>query len=151
MINGWSPLCRKIAWTTTLLLQRPLIVGASMCYALNMNTVFTGESHATICSTCWMRCIFRSSPRCIRCCSIRPLKMRHQLRAVAARSTRLMVMNGLAIDMLAEVYGIDVRKVEMVHHGAPALTTPTATAILKRQLGCAAQRIIATFGLFGTR
>ncbi len=76
-------------------------------------------------------------------------EMRRQLCAVAARSTMLMVMNGLAIDILADVYGIDARKVTMVHHGAPALTAPTATATLKRQLGCAAHRIISTFGLLG--
>ena len=75
--------------------------------------------------------------------------MRRQLRAVAARSTRLMVMNGLAIDILAKVYGIDRRKVGMVHHGAPSLAAPTATATLKRQLGCAAHRVISTFGLLG--
>ena len=76
-------------------------------------------------------------------------EMRRQLRAVAARSTVLMVMNGLAIDILAEVYGIDARKVVVVHHGAPALTTPIATPTLKRQLDCAAHRIISTFGLLG--
>ena len=76
-------------------------------------------------------------------------EMRRQLRAVAARSRKLMVMNGLAIDILAEVYGIDARKVEIVHHGAPALPTPIATGTLKRQLGCADQRIISTFGLLG--
>ncbi len=74
-------------------------------------------------------------------------EMRRQLCAVAARSTTLMVMNGLAIDILVKVYGIDRRKVAMVHHGAPTLTTPTDTAILQAQLGCAGQRIIATFGL----
>lgn len=75
--------------------------------------------------------------------------MRCQLCAVAARSTLLMVMNGLAIDILADVYGIDRQKVKMVHHGAPALTSPIATATLKQQMGCAAHRIISTFGLLG--
>ena len=76
-------------------------------------------------------------------------EMRSQLSAVAARSTLLMVMNGLAIDILANVYGIDRRKVVMVHHGAPSLRSPPATTTLKRQLGCAAHRIISTFGLLG--
>lgn len=76
-------------------------------------------------------------------------EMQRQLCAVAARSSLLMVMNGLAIDILADVYGIDRRKVAMVHHGAPALTEPSATATLKQQLGCAAHRIISTFGLLG--
>ena len=76
-------------------------------------------------------------------------EMRRQLCAVAARSSMLMVMNGLAIDILEEVYGIDRRKVGLVHHGAPALTSPTPTATLKRELGCADHRIISTFGLLG--
>ncbi len=77
------------------------------------------------------------------------VEMRRQLCAVAARSTMLMVMNGLAIDMLAEVYGIDEQRVAMVHHGAPSLTSPTATATLKRQLDCASHHVISTFGLLG--
>ena len=76
-------------------------------------------------------------------------EMRRQLCAVAARSTKLMVMNGLAIDILADVYGINRRKVAMVHHGAPALAVPTDSVILKRQLGCSSHRIISTFGLLG--
>ncbi|HEY3378111.1 MAG TPA: glycosyltransferase family 4 protein [Armatimonadota bacterium] len=76
-------------------------------------------------------------------------EMRQQLCAVAARSSKLMVMNGLAIDILVDVYGIERRKVSLVHHGAPTLTAPTATATLKRQLGCVSQRIISTFGLLG--
>lgn len=75
--------------------------------------------------------------------------MRRQLRAVAARSTKLMVMNGLGIDILADVYGIDASKVAMVHHGAPTLATPIATAALKQELGCPSHRIISTFGLLG--
>jgi len=76
-------------------------------------------------------------------------EMRRQLRAVAARSSKLIVMNGLAIEILSDVYGINRQKVVMVHHGAPSLTSPSKTATLKRQLGCAAQRIISTFGLLG--
>ncbi|MHB9025729.1 MAG: glycosyltransferase family 4 protein [Armatimonadota bacterium] len=76
-------------------------------------------------------------------------EMRRQLCAIAARSTRLMVMNGLACDILVDVYGIDRDKGAMVHHGAPALTVPTDSATLKRQLGCVAHRLISTFGLLG--
>jgi len=72
-----------------------------------------------------------------------------QLRAIAERSSKLMVMNGLAIDILTSVYGIDARKVSMIHHGAPSLAEPIATATLKQQLHCADEHIISTFGLLG--
>ncbi|HEY3298085.1 MAG TPA: glycosyl transferase family 1, partial [Armatimonadota bacterium] len=51
-----------------------------------------------------------------------PVEMQHQLCAVAQRSNAIMVMNGLAIDILEDVYEIDPRKVTMIHHGAPAIS-----------------------------
>ena len=77
-----------------------------------------------------------------------PLEMRQQLCAVAHRSTALMVMNGLATNILAEVYFIDPKKVTMIHHGAPA-TTVRHPETLRARLGCESRKIISTFGLLG--
>ncbi len=75
-------------------------------------------------------------------------EMRRQLCAIAKRSTVLMVMNGLAIDILEDVYWIDPQKVAMVHHGAPS-TTLRHPETLRSRLGCEDRRIISTFGLIG--
>lgn len=77
-----------------------------------------------------------------------PLEMRRQLCAIAQRSTVLMVMNGLAIDILKNVYWINPNKVEIIHHGAPAITIHDPET-LRVRLGCESRRIISTFGLLG--
>jgi len=77
-----------------------------------------------------------------------PLDMRRQLCAVAQRSTALMVMNGLATDILEDVYWIDPQQVEMIHHGAPS-TTVLYPETLRARLNCESRRIISTFGLIG--
>lgn len=77
-----------------------------------------------------------------------PLEMHRQLCALAQRSTSLMVMNGLAIDILKDVYWIDPQKVTMIHHGAPEVTL-LHPETLRERLGCEDRRIISTFGLIG--
>jgi glycosyltransferase involved in cell wall biosynthesis len=76
------------------------------------------------------------------------LEMRRQLSSIAQHSTALMVMNGLAVDILNDVYWIDPRKVAMIHHGAPAITVRHPET-LRERLGCESRRIISTFGLIG--
>ena len=74
--------------------------------------------------------------------------MRAGLREVAERSQRLVVMNALAIDILAAHYGINRRKVSLVHHGAPA-PSPQDREEIKAHLGLAGRRVLSTFGLVG--
>lgn len=76
-------------------------------------------------------------------------EMRRQLWAIAQRSTALMVMNALAIDILEDVYWIDSAKVVVIHHGAP-LVTIRHPETLRARLGCEGRRIISTFGLIGS-
>lgn len=72
--------------------------------------------------------------------------MRANLRAVIDRSDAVMVMNGLAIEILATVYGVNPGKVTMLHHGAPE-TNACDSCHMKEQLGLTGRKIISTFGL----
>lgn len=72
-------------------------------------------------------------------------EMWRQIRAIAARSSKLVVLNGLAIDILARVYSVG--NVALLHQGACTPATPVATAAIKSRLGCADQYVISTFGL----
>lgn len=72
--------------------------------------------------------------------------MRRNLRAVIDRSDAVMVMNGLAIKVLATVYGVNPAKVTMVHHGAPE-AIPCEAGHAKQRLGFKERRVISTFGL----
>lgn len=75
-------------------------------------------------------------------------QLRARLRDVADRSQRLVVMNALAIDILAAHYGIDRRKISLVHHGAPSPSSHDREEI-KARLGLSGRRVLSTFGLVG--
>ncbi len=72
--------------------------------------------------------------------------IRDNLRKVADRSHRLVVMNGLAIDILERDYGIRRSKVSLIHHGVlpPSLETREQA---KGKLGLSGRRVLSTFGL----
>ncbi|MHB1457420.1 MAG: glycosyltransferase family 4 protein [Armatimonadota bacterium] len=76
-------------------------------------------------------------------------EMRQQLYSIAKRSTAIMVMNGLATDILEKIYWVDPAKVMMIHHGAPSITVSNPET-LRARLGCVDRRIISTFGLIGS-
>jgi len=55
-------------------------------------------------------------------------------------------MNGLAVDILREIYDADPGKVHVIHHGAPVPHRERGDEI-KRELGLDGRRVITTFGL----
>lgn len=63
---------------------------------------------------------------------------------LAALSERLVVMSTHGRMLLQSVYGVPERKIDMIHHGIPALST---TEQNKDQLGVQGQSVILTFGL----
>jgi glycosyltransferase involved in cell wall biosynthesis len=75
--------------------------------------------------------------------------MRRNLRAVATRSDAIVVMNELAVELLDKVYGIDSKRVHVVHHGAPVVPTGRRRTI-KSDLNLKGRKIISTFGLLSS-
>jgi len=75
--------------------------------------------------------------------------MRRNLRAVATRSDAIVVMNDLAVDLLDRIYGIDTKRVYVVHHGAPAVPAGRRHTS-KGDLDLKGKKIISTFGLLSS-
>jgi glycosyltransferase involved in cell wall biosynthesis len=75
--------------------------------------------------------------------------MRQNLRAVARHSDRIMIMNSLAVEILAKVYGIDPGKVTVIHHGAPVPSRERQRA-MKQYLRLDGLKVISTFGLLSS-
>ncbi len=65
---------------------------------------------------------------------------------MARRSAGLVVMSGIARDLLASAYGVEGRKVHVIPHGIPDLP-PRNPHTLKARFGVTGQRMILTFGL----
>jgi glycosyltransferase involved in cell wall biosynthesis len=59
-------------------------------------------------------------------------------------SERLVVMSAMGAKLLTEVHGVSPEKIDLIHHGIPAV--PTAS-LSKGELGVAGKRVILTFGL----
>ncbi|MCX6874054.1 MAG: glycosyltransferase [Verrucomicrobia bacterium] len=70
------------------------------------------------------------------------------MRKIAAYSSRIVVMNGMAIDFLVDAYGVPREKISRIEHGTPDFKDhanhlpPTPAAWSER-------RILLTFGLLG--
>lgn len=75
--------------------------------------------------------------------------MRQNLRAIASRSSAIVVMNSLAIEVLEKVYGLDTRKIFMIHHGAPVVPRGRRFT-MKSDLKLHGTRVISTFGLLSS-
>ncbi len=75
--------------------------------------------------------------------------MRRHLRAVAQHSDRIVVMNTLAVDILAHIYEVDPLKIVTVHHGAPVVPRARLSTI-KHDLGLEGRQVITTFGLLSS-
>ena len=75
--------------------------------------------------------------------------MRENLQQLARRSTMIVVMNGLAIDILQQVYQIPQEKIIMIHHGAPEPARERFSTA-KRDIGLEGHQIISTFGLLSS-
>lgn len=67
-------------------------------------------------------------------------------RHLVSRSARVVVMNPLAFRILERDYGIDVRKLVFIHHGAPDVPFGGREKA-KAQLGLTGRFIVTTFGL----
>lgn len=67
-------------------------------------------------------------------------------RHLVARSARVIVMNPLAFDLLERDYGLDTRKVVLIHHGAPDVPFGGRQEA-KQELGLSGRFVISTFGL----
>jgi glycosyltransferase involved in cell wall biosynthesis len=76
------------------------------------------------------------------------VELRDALRAVAARSDRVVVLADLAVRMLVDEYGVDARKVMMIPHGVPdqPLGDPEQA---KASVGLQGRTVLSTFGLLG--
>ena len=68
------------------------------------------------------------------------------VRAMGERCDRLVVMNDLAAEVLADSHGIPRSKVEVIPHGIPDLQRGDQER-LKARFGVAGRRMMLTFGL----
>jgi glycosyltransferase involved in cell wall biosynthesis len=76
-------------------------------------------------------------------------KTREMIRALAEKSGRLVVMNPIASQILRRDYGVSLKKLTFVNHGAPPPSIERREA-LKQRLGVAGRKVICTFGLVGS-
>lgn len=74
------------------------------------------------------------------------LAQRGMVRALGVAAERVIVMNELATEILAREYGVDRRKVVLIHHGAPP-PHPEGREAAKLRLGLAGRKVLSTFGL----
>jgi glycosyltransferase involved in cell wall biosynthesis len=73
---------------------------------------------------------------------------RDMIRALAEKSERVMVMNPIASQILRRDYGVSLKKVSFINHGAPSPSAERREAI-KQRLGLGDKKIMCTFGLVG--
>jgi len=75
-------------------------------------------------------------------------KTRDMIRALAEKSERVMVMNPIASQILHRDYGVSLKKVAFINHGAPSPSAERREAI-KQRLGVGGKKVMCTFGLVG--
>jgi glycosyltransferase involved in cell wall biosynthesis len=75
-------------------------------------------------------------------------KTRDMIRALAGKSERVMVMNPIASQILRRDYGVSLKKVSFINHGAPSPSAEPREAI-KQRLGVGGKKVMCTFGLVG--
>lgn len=75
-----------------------------------------------------------------------PARVRRTLRGVCRYSDVVVVMNALAVGVLARVYTVPRRKVTVIHHGAPTVSRARLRTV-KDDLDLAGRTVICTFGL----
>ncbi len=67
-------------------------------------------------------------------------------RAICAKVTSVVVLSQTGKDLLERVYGIDARKVRVIHHGVPDVPFQSTDAA-KASFGIGQRMVISTFGL----
>lgn len=70
------------------------------------------------------------------------------IREISCHAASLVCMNRLAIPILERVYGIPLRKIVYIPHGAPS-EIPEDRENIKKNLGLSDRIVLATFGLLG--
>jgi glycosyltransferase involved in cell wall biosynthesis len=75
-----------------------------------------------------------------------PPEYRESLIQVASASDHLVVMNGKAVPILGEVYGVTDEKVSLIHHGVPDVPFVDPN-YYKDKFGVEGRLVILTFGL----
>ncbi len=68
------------------------------------------------------------------------------LQRIAKASDQIVVMNGLAIPMLRDVYGVSEEKISLIHHGVPDVPFVDSN-YYKDKFGVEGKLVILTFGL----
>jgi len=68
------------------------------------------------------------------------------VKAIAKRSSAITVMANSAVDILTEDYGIERKKINVIHHGVP-MFHPNRKDKIKKKIGLENHFIISTFGL----
>jgi glycosyltransferase involved in cell wall biosynthesis len=69
-------------------------------------------------------------------------------RAIAATSTRIIVLSPIGLQLLVDVYGIEETKISVVRHGVPDVPFADSLSSRKSKLGFFPERLImTTFGL----
>jgi len=74
---------------------------------------------------------------------------REMIRALAEKSGRLVVMNPIASQILRRDYGVSLKKLAFINHGAPPPSIERREAI-KQRLGVGGKKVMCTFGLVGS-
>ncbi len=74
-------------------------------------------------------------------------KRKKIVRAIAARSSAIIVMAKVAIDILNKDYGIEKSKIYVVHHGIPNVPYQTDNEEIKKRLKLDGKIVLSTFGL----
>lgn len=67
-------------------------------------------------------------------------------RSICAAASAIVVLSETGRDILLRVYGVDGRKVHVIHHGVPDVPF-VETAAAKRRFGFGERSVISTFGL----
>ena len=74
-------------------------------------------------------------------------KRKKVVRAIAARSSAIIVMAKTAIDILNKDYGIERNKIYIVHHGIPNVPFCQDNESIKKRLKLDGRIVLSTFGL----
>jgi co-chaperonin GroES (HSP10) len=75
-------------------------------------------------------------------------KQRHILNVLGQKGQKIITMAKNTVDILKNVYGIELSKIEVINHGVPYMPMKTRDK-LKEESGLSGMTVISTFGLLG--
>ncbi len=76
------------------------------------------------------------------------LRQRFIINALGKKSAKVVTMAHNTKDILHSIYGIEMKKIEIIHHGVPKKQVQSSE-YLKKKFGYENKKIISTFGLIG--